>query len=113
MPLSEHEERALEEIARHLSEDDPKFVATVSNVSPVRVHLRRLRWSAVGFVAGLVVLLGLTFHLVFGLIGFALMFTSVLVAVGAVRRLAGGGVDPLGELRRAFGRRDPDRDETG
>lgn len=110
MPLSEHEERALQEIARHLSEDDPKFVATVSNASPVRVHMRRLRWAAVGFVAGLVLLLGLTFHILFGLVGFGLMLTSVVVAVGAIRRLTSGGSDPLEGFKRAFQRRD--RDET-
>ncbi len=109
MPLSEHEERALEEIARHLSEDDPKFVATVSNASPTRVHLRRLRWAAAGFVVGLLLLLGLTFHLLFGLAGFALMLASVVVAVGAIRRLASDS-DPLEGLRQAFRRHD--RDET-
>lgn len=110
MPLSEHEERALEEIARHLSEDDPKFVATVSNTSPVRVHLRRLRWAAAGFVVGLLLLLGLTFHILFGLVGFALMLTSVVSAIGAIRRLTSGGDDPLEGLRQAFRRHD--RDET-
>lgn len=108
MPLSEHEERALEEIARHLSEDDPKFVATVSNSSPTRVHMRRLRWAAAGFVVGLLLLLGLTFHLAFGLIGFAMMFTSVVVAVGAARRLVSSSEDPFAGLRQAFGRRDHD-----
>lgn len=110
MPLSEHEERALEEIARHLSEEDPKFVATVSNQSPVRVHLRRLRWAAVGFVVGLVLLLGLTFHFLFGLVGFGLMLASVIAAAGAVRKLTGGGSRVMDELRRAFGREE--RDES-
>lgn len=108
MPLSEHEERALQEIARHLSEEDPKFVATVSNQSPVKVHLRRLRWAAVGFVAGLVLLLGLTFNLVFGLVGFGLMLASVVTAVGAIRNLSGGGSRILDEFRRAFGRQEHD-----
>lgn len=108
MPLSEHEERALEEIARHLSEDDPKFVATVSNSTPGRVHTRRLRWAAAGFVAGLLLLLGLTFHIAFGLIGFALMFTSVVVAVGAARRLIGSSEDPFAGLRKTFGGHDRD-----
>lgn len=108
MPLSEHEERALEEIARHLSEEDPKFVATVSNQSPVKVHLRRLRWAAVGFVAGLVLLLGLTFNLGFGLVGFGLMLASVVTAVGAIRNLTGGGSRIVDEFRRAFGRQEHD-----
>ncbi|MBW3576477.1 MAG: DUF3040 domain-containing protein [Actinobacteria bacterium] len=105
MPLSEHEERMLQEIARQLSEEDPKFVATVANTTPARLHLRRLRWSVIGFLVGLVTLLGLTFHLVLGMVGFALMFTSVLVGAGAVRGLGSGPGGVIDELRRAFVRR--------
>lgn len=105
MPLSEHEQRALEEIARHLSEEDPKFVATVANTTVTRIHLRRLRWAAVGFVIGLVTLLGITFNFVLGLVGFALMLMSVLVGAGAVRGLGAGAGDLMEELRRALSRR--------
>lgn len=106
MALSEHEERALEEIARRLAEDDPKFVATVANTSPARVQLRRLWWAAFGFVVGLVTLLGLTFHLAFGVVGFLTMLASVLVAAGAVRSLGSAGGDVVAQLRRSLSRRD-------
>lgn len=105
MPLSEHEERALAEIARQLQADDPKFVATVARTSPARLHLRRLRWAAIGFVVGLVVLLALTFHLAFGVVGFLVMLVAVAVGATALRGLGADASDALGELRRSFSRR--------
>lgn len=105
MPLSEHEERALAEIARQLQADDPKFVATVAKTSPTRHHLRRLRWSAIGFVLGLITLLGLTFHLAFGVAGFLIMLLSVAAGATALRSLGSDAGDTLTELRRSFQRR--------
>ena len=106
MPLSEHEERALAEIERRLYEDDPRFVATVSTTTVARVHLRRVRLSALGFVVGLILLLGLTFNLAFGVAGFALMLVSVIAGASAIRALSAGGGVLAEELRRAFARRD-------
>ena len=40
MPLSEHEQRVLEQIERSLYADDPKFAATVRGIDP-RIHQRR------------------------------------------------------------------------
>lgn len=100
MPLSEYEERALEEIARQLSEDDPKFVATVSETTVTTLGLRRLRWSIVAFVLGLVTLLGLTFHLAIGIVGFGLMLGAAIVGFRTLRELAPHGGDVLQALRR-------------
>lgn len=106
MPLSEHEERVLREIARQLSEEDPKFVATVANTTPVRLQLRRLRWAIAGFVVGLITLLGLTFQFAFGVIGFALMLASVLFGAGAIRSMGQASGGMLSEVRRVVrGRR--------
>ena len=106
MPLSEHEERALAEIERRLYEDDPRFVATVSTTTVARVHLRRVRAAAVGFVVGLILVLALTFNIAFGVVGFALMLVSVIAGVTAIRALGAGGGALAEELRRAFARRD-------
>lgn len=105
MPLSEHEERALEEIARHLSEEDPKFVATVSNSTVTRLHLRRVRRALVGFLVGLLGLLGLTFHFAFGLVGFTLMLASLIYGARALRNVGGVGA-VVEEIRRSVSRRD-------
>src|SRR6478752_1074151 len=53
MPLSEHEQRMLDEIERALYEDDPKFATSV-NVS--RIRRRRPIVAGCLFVAGLVAL---------------------------------------------------------
>ncbi len=100
MPLSEHEERALAEIARRLSEEDPRFVATVSQTTVGRVQRRRLRLAVLGAVVGFITLLGLTFHIALGVIGFALMLASVVVGARAMRSLHESDEDPLSALRR-------------
>lgn len=106
MPLSEHEERALEEIARRLSEEDPSLAATVSNTTVASVELRRLRWSVIGFVVGLLLLLSLVVHLALGLAGFALMLTSVVMGGRAVRKLGARALlEQLSDRRRRDGDR--------
>ena len=55
MPLSEHEQRILEEIEERLKEEDPHFVQRAS--LPLSAHLaRRIRWATLAFCAGFVML---------------------------------------------------------
>jgi len=82
MPLSEHEQRMLDEIERALYRDDPKFATSV-NVS--RIRRRRPILAAAAFVAGLVLLvLGviftqslLTLGVIVSVLGFLVMVASV------------------------------------
>jgi hypothetical protein len=85
MPLSEHEQRMFAEIERQLVEDDPRFVA--------RSRRRLTAWSpdvrfraaiALG-VIGLIGVLALTFDLIYGMVGMALLLTAIIVGVGAVK----------------------------
>lgn len=85
MGLSEREQKILEEIERHLAEDDPRFVQRAQRVGVSRLASSRLIWSVIGFVVGLVLLLGLTFHIAFGLAGVAVMFASIVVGATAWR----------------------------
>lgn len=105
MPLSEHEERILAEIEKRLSEDDPGFVQRARRTGARHAPTRRLRWAIAGFVVGLVMLLGLTFHVALGAAGFGLMLISVLVGVSAAQG-SGGSSDLVARLRRAFDRHD-------
>jgi hypothetical protein len=57
MPLSEHEQRILEEIEKKLSEDDPRFVRTVGNASSHEHAARRTRLGVLLFIIGFVMLL--------------------------------------------------------
>ena len=57
MPLSEHEQKILEEIERRLAEDDPKLVEQVGR-SDLYSHLaRRIRRAGLAFVLGFILLL--------------------------------------------------------
>lgn len=106
MALSEHEERALAEIARHLSEEDPRFVATVSKTTVASVHKRRFRFAVIGVVVGLVTMLGLTFNFAFGVVGFAVLLISVVVGLRAARAIS---ADPEA-FQRVRRRTDSERD---
>ncbi|MBV9794225.1 MAG: DUF3040 domain-containing protein [Actinobacteria bacterium] len=58
MPLSEHEQRQLEQIEQALYSEDPKFVHAVRSSDP-RVHYKRRAVQAVvGFVLGVGLVLG-------------------------------------------------------
>jgi hypothetical protein len=99
MPLSEHEQRLLEQIERELYADDPKLVSTVRSINPRTYALRRLWRSAALFIAGLGVLVAAVvinsgaISVVLGLVGFLVMLLAALRGSGDLRRL-GGRPDP-------------------
>ena len=53
MPLSEHEQRILEEIERRLAEEDPRLVDQVSRTSLYTHLARRIKLGAAVGVVGL------------------------------------------------------------
>ena len=57
MPLSDHEQRILEEIERRLAEEDPRLAEQVSNTSLYTHLARRIRWASLTFLVGFVMLL--------------------------------------------------------
>jgi hypothetical protein len=82
MPLSEHEQRLLEEMERSLYHNDADFVATVGN------HRGRpsYRSIVVGVLVGLlgiaVIVTGVVLRQpIIGVAGFVVMFVGVLVAI--------------------------------
>ncbi|HEX4428412.1 MAG TPA: DUF3040 domain-containing protein [Frankiaceae bacterium] len=99
MPLSEHEQRLLEQIERELYADDPKLVSTVRSINPRSYALRRLWRSAALFIVGLGVLVAAVvinsgaISVVLGLVGFLVMLLAALRGSGDLRRL-GGRPDP-------------------
>ncbi len=89
MPLSEHEQRLLDQIERALYAEDPKFATTVRQTD-LRTHMRRrLRRAAVVFAVGFVLLVAgvPTKSLAVGVAGFAVMLLSLLLALAAWKRL--------------------------
>lgn len=86
MGLSEREQKILDEIERHLHAEDPRFVQRAHRVGQRGSGNRQLVLAGVAFVVGLVLLLGLTFSIFFGLAGLAVMFAAVVVAANAWRQ---------------------------
>jgi uncharacterized membrane protein YgcG len=88
VPLSEHEQRLLDQIERALYQDDPKFASTVRS-SDLRTHMkRRLRRAAVILVIGFVLLLaGVVTNWVVGIAGFVVMLAALLLALSSWKRL--------------------------
>jgi hypothetical protein len=78
VPLSEHEQRLLEQMERALYAEDPKLASTLRGADLRAHHRRRIVLGLLGFligVAGLVAGVALPLELV-GLAGFVLMLVS-------------------------------------
>ena len=90
MPLSEHEQRILEEIERRLIEEDPGLAKQVSKTS-LHTHLsRRIRLAAFAFLLGfLMMLLILVPNVGVPLViaGFVVMLLSGLIVYHYLKRL--------------------------
>lgn len=95
MPLSEHEQRLLEQIERALVQDDPKFANTVRTTNPRTYLVRRLWRSAFIFVLGIAALvIGVSLNrspytVILGIIGFALMLLAGVRAAADLKRISG------------------------
>jgi len=107
MPLSEQEQRLLEEMERSLYHNDVDFVTTVG-VSRLRPNYRSIALGVLVAVAGIGALIaGVALHqLWLGVLGFVVMFGGVLVATtpGKSARGLPGGMPagrPSGQQRRA------------
>lgn len=86
MPLSEQEQRLLEEMERSLYHNDADFVASVG-ATRLRPNYRSIALGVLLAVAGIVALIaGVALQqLWLGILGFAVMFTGVLVALSPSR----------------------------
>lgn len=91
MPLSEHEQRILDEIERKLAEEDPKFARGVTAKTPRGQAVRRLKRAVAGFVMGFCLLLaGLLVteaFLLLGVAAFGVMLASVVVIASTAKHL--------------------------
>ena len=88
MPLSEHEQRVLEQIERALYADDPKFAATVRGIDPRTLHRRRYLRAAIGGIVGVVLLpVGIAVQqLELSVAGFLLMLLAFLYGASTWRQ---------------------------
>lgn len=100
MPLSEHEQRMLEQIESALYAEDPKFAHAVRSTNPQVHYKRRIVKAAFGFVAGVGALMaGLvinegTVTIAVSVTGFLLMVACCVWALTSWKRMTGIGNEP-------------------
>ncbi|MGW3468192.1 DUF3040 domain-containing protein [Saccharopolyspora sp. NPDC000995] len=110
MPLSEHEQRQLEQIERALYAEDPKFASTVRGGRLHRPSRRRRLQGITVFVLGLALLvIGAVIPAlrpadipVLSVVGFLVMFGGAVIVLSALR---GGGDDIESGLENGGGDR--------
>lgn len=97
MPLSEYEQRVLEQMERQLTSDDPRLANTLT--SRGRKPVLRYVLGGIGAVAGLLLLVGgaAASEVWLGVLGFVVMFASVAIAFTRPRRSSAAG--PTGVVR--------------
>jgi len=90
MPLSEYEQRVLEQMERQLASDDPRLANTLTKRS--RRPVSRYAVAGVGVLVGLLLLVvGAARSLPWlGIVGFVVMFAAVAFAVAMPHRPAAG-----------------------
>lgn len=104
LPLSEHEQRVLQELEQALVQHDPAFADRVRSKNVYRYAGRYLKWSVVGFAVGLAVMLAFfTTSVVLGFLGVLIMFGSLVLFWTNLRRMGKAGWEDLGRSLRAEG----------
>src|SRR5918997_4481463 len=98
MPLSPDEQKILEEIEARLAEEDPRLVSTVSNTSLYAHLARRIRWSAITFLLGFVMLMAFAVSLWIAAAGFGVMLVSSLLIYRYLKAL---GKDQVRAIQRS------------
>jgi Protein of unknown function (DUF3040) len=98
VPLSEHEQRMLEQMERALYAEDPKF-ATALEGSGLRTYTRRRVYQAVaGFLVGIALLMaGMVAQQIWvSVVGFLVMLGCAVLAVTGWRKAPKPGEQPSG-----------------
>lgn len=117
MPLSEDERRILAEIERQLEQSDPALVREVSETTVYRHALGSIKWSVLGFIAGVALMVGtLQIHFALAFVGFLLMLVSALRFERDLRRMGRAGLASVSSSLRSANLGDrirrTDRDES-
>lgn len=87
MPLSEHEQRLLEQMEQALYAEDPKFATSLRSASGGRASRGKAALGVVVFLAGVAILLGgaIVPLVPLGVAGFAVMVLGALLAYVGLR----------------------------
>lgn len=104
MPLSEDEQRILHEIERSFYESDREFYDKVSSETVYRHAGRKCKWAAVGFVAGLALLVvSFASSLWLGFLGFLIMLSCAIIFQANARLMGKAGWEQVSASIKAKG----------
>ncbi len=104
MPLSEEEQRILQEIEKTFYDHDPAFADRVRSETVYRHTGRNIKWAVVAFVVGLVFTVA-TFaaSVLLGLVGFAVMLGSAVYFEENIRKMGRAGWQDISSNVKANG----------
>jgi hypothetical protein len=92
VPLSEHEQRLLEQMERALSAEDPKFASALRGADPRTHYRRRVVKASVGFLVGIALLMtGVMTRWPISVVGFVIMLVSAFLALSSWRQIPNAG----------------------
>ena len=107
MPLSEDEQRILQEIEQQLYASDPQLAREVSSTTIYRHAGRNLKWAAAAFVLGTIIMiftLAISFWLSF--VGFGVMLAAAIFFERNLRKMGRAGWQQWTESMRSAGMKD-------
>ncbi|MBW3610262.1 MAG: DUF3040 domain-containing protein [Actinobacteria bacterium] len=91
MPLSENEQRILQEIEQQLYDSDKDLARKVSSTTIYRHAGRNLKWAGLGFISGLVFMVLTVQTLPLAFAGFLAMLGSGIVFQTNLRKMGRAG----------------------
>jgi hypothetical protein len=108
VPLSEHEQRQLEQIEQALYAEHPRFAKAVRAADPKVHYKRRVVYAAILFAIGVALLpVGIATSLIaISVIGFVIMLTSCYWAAISYRRMNGMATGRIQFKDRKAGRKE-------
>jgi len=113
VPLSEHEQRQLEQIEQALYADHPRLARVMRAKDPKVHYRRRVLHASVGFLVGIGALVAgvLLKYAWLSAAGFVIMLLCIVWAIASYRRMAAMVVPERGSRRRPRTQR-PARDSS-
>ena len=104
MPLSEDEQRILQEIEQQFYEHDPDLARAVGSTTVYKHAGRNLKWAALGFFAGFALMIvSFASQLWLGIAGFLAMFACAVVFERNLRKMGRASWQEMTQAMRARG----------
>lgn len=96
MPLSEDEQRILNQIEQQFYESDPAFAQSVSQTTLYRHAFRNIKWALLLFAVGLAFLIAtLQVHFAVAFIGFVVMLGAAFIMDKNARKMGRAGLQQV------------------